>query len=137
MKLNILYSVLKKEIYSFYEKEGKIDVDNIDVVNDHIVDIDLKKEDFDCPLEEFYIICAMCSYMAKHDLYDDYFFSSFDELLLEYNEGKYDEYFLDIENDKACLKEDIDLICEYILKDESKMKYYDALTQVYENELDK
>lgn len=134
-KLDFLYSKRREEIFDFYNKEGKVDVDNIDEVNDHIVDDYFTKENFDNPLEEFYITCAMCEYMTKNDLYDEYFFESFDELLEEYNEGKYDEYFLDINKDKADLKSDIDDICEYILKDKDKAAYYDALSSVYENEI--
>ena len=136
-KLDFLYKQRRDDIYKYYSEMGKIDVDSIEEVNDHIIDSDLKQENFENPLEEFYIIVAMCSYMAKNDLYDDYFFSSFDELLEEYTEGKYDEYFCDILKDKELLSNDISEITEYILKDKNEADYYEALSSVYESEYSK
>ncbi len=136
-KLDFLYSKRREEIFNFYENHKPVDVDNIDEINDHIVDDCFSEENFENPLEEFYITCAMCAYMAKNDLYDEYFFESFDELLEEYNEGKFDEYFFDVNADKPSLKSDIDEICEYILKDKDKADYYDALSSVYESEINK
>ena len=78
----VLYEVRKKEIYSFYDNK-KINSDNICEINDYIVDVCLKKENFEETIEEFYNITAMCSYMLEHNLYDEYFFSSFEELLDE------------------------------------------------------
>ena len=77
----------------------------------------------------------MCSYMVSKNLYDDYFFESFDELLEEYNNGNYDDYFMDINSDKVLLDSDIHEITEYVLKDNEKQNYYDALSSVYEEKL--
>ena len=53
-KLNVKYETRKNEIYHFYSHFKSLDVDSIEDANDHIVDIDLKKENFENPLEEFY-----------------------------------------------------------------------------------
>lgn len=136
-KVNVLYSVRKNEINKFYNKYKKIDLENIQDVNDKIIDVHLKKENFEHPLEEFYNILAMCSYMIDNDLYDEYFFDTYDELLEEYEEGLFDEYFLDINKDKQDLMDEIYKINEYLAMDNDKMSYYDSLSEVYTKEANK
>ena len=80
-KVSVLYKDRKKEIEKYYKKYKNIDMDNILDINDKIVDIHLKKEQFEHPLEEFYNIVSMCSYMIDNDLYDEYFFNTYEELL--------------------------------------------------------
>ena len=133
--VNVLYKVRKEEIFGYYKSYKKIDVDNIDDVNDKIIDVHLKKENFENPLEEFYIITAMCIFMIDNDLYDEYFFSSFDEILEEYNNGDFDDYFLDYNTDKKELENDINKINEYVSHDNDMMNYYDNLSEIYTNEL--
>ncbi len=135
-KVNVLYSVRKKEINGFYNLYKDIDLDNIQDVNDKIVDVHLKKEQFENPLEEFYNIVAMCSYMIDNDLYDEYYFETYDEILEDYDKGMFDDYFLDYENDKSSLKEDINKINEYLSQDNDKMNYYDSLSEIYSNKKD-
>lgn len=132
--INTKYEDRKKEIYHFYEHFDHIDVDNIDEVNDHIVDIDLKKEHFENPLEEFYNTISMCLYMIEHELYDEYFFDAYKEILEEYNDNKYDDYFMN-ESDKELLDSDIEIVNDYLKKDEAKSKYYDTLTEVMDKEV--
>ena len=129
-KINVLYNDRKKEIYSFYNKHKDIDLDNIQDINDSIIDGDLKKENFDNPLEEFYIIVSMCSYMIDNGLYDEYFFNTYDDILEEYETGKFDELFLDL-SDKKDIEEDIYKINEYLSNDNDKMNYYDTLSEIY------
>ena len=136
-KVNVLYKVRKNEIIGFYNKYKNIDSESILDVNDKIVDVNLKKEHFDNPLEEFFNIVAMCSYMVDNDLYDEYFFDTFDEILEEYNEHKFDDDFLDFENDKKVLDEDISKINEYLSHENDKMNYYDSLSEIYTNEANK
>ena len=136
-KVNVLYSVRKNEINKFYKKYKKIDLENIQDVNDKIIDVHLKKENFEHPLEEFYNILAMCSYMIDNDLYDEYFFDTYDELLEEYEEGIFDDYFLDINKDKQDLTDEIYKINEYLSMDNDKMNYYDSLSEVYTKEANK
>ena len=134
--INTKYEDRKKEIFHFYEHFDHIDVDNIDEVNDHIVDIDLKKEHFENPLEEFYNTISMCLFMIENDLYDDYFFESYKELLEEYESNKYEDYFLDKDNDKKLLDEDILIVNEYLNKDRIKSNYYDKLSEIYDKTSD-
>ena len=131
-KLNINYETRKREIYHFYEHFDSLDIDTIADANDHIVDIDLKKEHFENPLEEFYNTISMCTYMINNDLYDEYFFETYKELLEEYESGKYDNYFLDIINDKMDLEKDIEIVNEYLNKDKIKSNYYDKLSEIYD-----
>lgn len=135
--INISYKDRKKQIYDFYNKYKDIDLDSITDVNDKIVDVCLKKENFENPLEEFYNITSMCSYMIEHDLYDNYFFDTYEEILEEYSEGKFDDYFLNINEDKKDLKEDINRINEYLAHDNDKMSYYDNLSEIYSEKEEK
>ena len=135
-KVNVLYNVRRDEIYSFYNKYKDIDMDSIQDVNDKIIDIHLKKENFDNPLEEFFNIVAMCSYMIDNDLYDEYFFNTYDDILEEYDTGKFDDLFLDI-SDKKALGDDIYKINEYLSNDNDKMNYYDSLSEIYSKESEK
>ena len=132
-KPNIKYKVRKDEIYHFYTHHNKVDVDNIEEVNDHIVDVDLKKEHFDNPIEEFYNILSMCTYMVNNDLYDEYFFETLKEILEDYDKGEFDDYL----DDKELIDSDIEEIKEYFKKDEVKNKYYDNLTELYNKDLEK
>ena len=136
-RVNILYSVRKKEIYDYYNQYKKIDLDNIQDVNDKIIDVHLKKENFDNPLEEFYNIVSMCSYMIDNDLYDEYFFNTYDEILEEYKSGEFDDDFLDVNEDKKSIGEDIYKINEYLSNDNDKMNYYDSLSEIYSKEKEK
>ena len=131
-KLNITYSRRKNDIFHYYNHFDKIDVDNIEEVNDHIIDVDLKKEHFDDPLEEFYNIVSMCLFMVKNDLYDEYFFDTYKELLEDYSNGLFDEY--DIE-DKETLDNDLNDINEYLKKDEIESSYYDSLSKIYDDKI--
>ena len=133
-KVNTLYRVRKEQIYNFYSKYKNIDADSIQDVNDKIVDLDLKKEDFDNPLSEFYNIVSMCSYMIDNNLYDEYFFNTYDDILEEYKSGSFGECFLDINEDKKSLGEDIYKINEYLSNDNDKMNYYDTLSEIYSKE---
>ncbi len=133
-KLNVSYKQRKEEIYHFYSHFKKIDIDSIQDVNDHIVDVDLKKEHFENPLEEFYNTISMCLYMIEHELYDEYFFDAYKEILEEYNDNKYDDYFMN-ESDKELLDSDIEIVNDYLKKDEAKSKYYDTLTEVMDKEV--
>lgn len=130
--INTKYKDRKDEIYHFYSHFKNIDVDNIEEVNDHIVDVDLKKEHFENPLEEFYNTISMCLFMIENDVYDDYFFESYKELLEEYESGKYEDYFLDKDNDSKLLNEDILIVNEYLNKDKIKSNYYDKLSEIYD-----
>ena len=96
----------------------------------------IKKENFDNPLEEFFNIVAMCSYMIDNDLYDEYFFNTYDDILEEYDTGKFDDLFLDI-SDKKALGDDIYKINEYLSNDNDKMNYYDSLSEIYSKESEK
>ena len=136
-KVSILYKDRKNEINIFYNKYRDIDIDNIQDINDKIVDIHLKKENFEHPLEEFYNIVSMCSYMIDNDLYDEYYFNTFEEILEDYNKGSLDEFFLDINNDKKEIEEDIHKINEYLSLENDKMNYYDSLSEVYTKEVNK
>jgi len=131
-KLNITYSRRKNDIFHYYNHFDKIDVDNIEEVNDHIIDVDLKKEHFDDPLEEFYNIVSMCLFMVKNDLYDGYFFDTYKEILEDYSNGLFDEY--DIE-DKETLDNDLNDINEYLKKDEIESSYYDSLSKIYDDKI--
>ncbi len=131
-KLNITYSRRKNDIFHYYNHFDKIDVDNIEEVNDHIIDVDLKKEHFDDPLEEFYNIVSMCLFMVKNDLYDEYFFDTYKEILEDYSNGLFDEY--DIE-DKETLDNDLNDINEYLKKDEIESSYYDSLSKIYDDKI--
>ena len=131
-KLNITYSRRKNDIFHYYNHFDKIDVDNIEEVNDHIIDVDLKKEHFDDPLEEFYNIVSMCLFMVKNDLYDEYFFDTYKEILEDYSNGLFDEY--DIE-DKETLDNDLNDINEYLKKYEIESSYYDSLSKIYDDKI--
>lgn len=136
-KVNILYNKRKEEINGFYNKYKNIDIDNIQDVNDKIIDIHLKKENFEHPLEEFYNIIAMCSYMIDNELYDEYFFDTYEELLEEYEEGMFDDYFLDLKDDKNAINDEILKINEYLAHESDMMSYYDNLSDIYTKEANK
>ncbi len=136
MKLDILYKDKKKEIYDYYKELGLITVDSIQEVNDNIIDKKIKKEDLENDLMEFYITVSMCSFMIENDLYDEYFFTTYAELLNEYKNGTYDNMFMDILADKADLESDIEEINEYIKKDEAIRKYYDDVSDIYNEDLE-
>lgn len=125
------YSELKKDIYSYYKHFDKIDIDNITDVNDHITDEDLSKSYFENTIDEFYVTTAMCTYMIEKDLYDEYFFDTFKELLEEYNNSK---NIMNIEENDE-LKNDIENVSDYLKKENTKEEYYKTLSEVYENEL--
>ena len=118
--MNYLYKDRKKEIYRFYENYKNLNSDSIQDANDYIVDVCLNKEDFMEDISELYIYTAMCSYMLEHDLYDEYFFKSFEELV---NEVQIIEYSEELENDINELK-------DYINKDTSYLKYYDLISNL-------
>ncbi len=136
MKLDILYKDKKNEIYGYYKEVGLITVDSIQEVNDNIIDKKIKKEDLENDLMEFYITVSMCSFMIENDLYDEYFFTTYAELLNEYKNGTYDNMFMDILSDKADLESDIEEINEYIKKDEAIRKYYDDVSDIYNEDLE-
>lgn len=136
-RLNVLYEEKKKEIKGYYNEFGLVSVDNIQEVNDQIIDKRLKKEDLENDLLEFYITVSMCLYMIENDLYDEYFFSTYAELLTEYKTGKYDNYFMDILADKELLESDIEDINDYLKKEEAMGKYYDDVSDIYNEEFEK
>ena len=133
-RVNVLYKVRKDEIYHFYSHFDKLDNDSITEANDHIVDVDLKREHFENELEEFFNTTAMCNYMIEHDLYDEYFFSAFDEILEDYE--KLQDDFLDNDSDKKLFETDVDNVKDYLIKEESNKEYYDNLSSIYERELE-
>ena len=101
------YSDIKNNIYNHYKHFDKIDIDNISDVNDHITD-ELGKSYFENNIDEFFVTTAMCTYMIENDLYDEYFFNTFNELLEEYNNSK------------------------NIMNIEIENEYYDKLSEVYD-----
>ena len=106
-KLDILYDDKKKKIYSYYLEYSNIDADNIFDVNDLIIDQKIKKEELDIEVLEFYITLSMCAYM--------------EDILL----------------DKQSIDNDIDSINDYLKKDEIKMKYYQDVSDIYNDEFHK
>lgn len=122
------YSDIKKEIYGYYNHMGNIDNDNIIDVNDHIVGEHLGNNRFEEFLSELYITISMCTYMIEKDLYDEYFFESYKELIDEFNKSK--NMFNNLENE---FQDDVSNIDEYIKKDEIKKQYYDELSNIYKN----
>ena len=136
-KLDILYDDKKKKIYSYYLEYNNIDADNIFDVNDLIIDQKIKKEELDIEVLEFYITLSMCAYMVDHDLYDEYFFKTYLELLDCYNSEEFDNLFKDILLDKQSIDNDIDSINDYLKKDEIKMKYYQDVSDIYNDEFHK
>ena len=136
-KLTVLYKEKKNEIYNYYNEFDFIGIDNVQEVNDKIIDVKIKKEDLENDLMEFYITTSMCSYMIENDLYDEYFFTTYAELLNDYKNGTFDNYFMDILVDKEDLENDIDEINDYIRKDEAMSKYYDDVSNIYNEEFKK
>ena len=124
------YSELKKQIYNYYKIFDKIDIDNIQDVNDHITSEDLNKSYFENTTYEFYITVAMCIYMIENDLYDNYFFEIFEELLDEYNALK--NIINDEENE---LKNDIEIVKDYLKKEKTKEEYYENLSEIYDRDM--
>ena len=133
-KVNVLYKIRKEEIFGFYSNFNKINVDNIEDVNDHIIDVDLKKEQFDHPLEEFFNTVSMCMYMIENDLYDEYFFTAYKEILEDYNNHEFDDAFIS-EEDKKYLDSDIEELNDYLKKEETMGEYYNTLSNVMDKEV--
>ena len=131
-KVCVLYKIRKEEIYSYYNRCDKLDNDIIIEINDHITDSLLSIENFKNELEEFFITVSMCMYMIEHDLYDEYFFSAFKDILEDYDEIKDD--FLS-ENDKELFESDMETVKDYLKKEESNKVYYDVLSSVFEQEI--
>ena len=121
------YSDIKNNIYNHYKHFDKIDIDNISDVNDYITD-ELGKSYFENNIDEFFVTTAMCTYMIENDLYDEYFFNTFNELLEEYNNSK-NIMNIEIENE---LNNDIDNVSDYLKKEEIEKEYYDKLSEVYD-----
>ncbi len=136
-KVNVLYEDKKKEIYSYYLGYSGINNENIIEINDSIIDKKIRKEELDNELLEFYITVSMCLFMVENDLYDEYFFKTYIELLDEYKSGKFDNYFKDIISDKQSLESDIDNISDYLKKEEIKAMYYDNVSDIYNSEFEK
>ena len=124
------YSDLKKEIYGYYKQCGDINIDNIQEVNDHITDEHLSKSYFENTITEFYVTTSMCTYMIENDLYDEYFFDTFPELLEEFNNSS--SIMNEIEDE---LKSDIDNVSDYLKKEKTKEEYYNKLSKVYEQDI--
>ena len=134
-KLDILYEDKKKEVFSYYLVYDGINGENISDVNDTIIDKKIDKKELENDLLEFYITVSMCSYMVNNDLYDEYFFKTYVELLDDYNSGKFDNLFKDIISDKEILDNDIESLNEYLKKEEIKAKYYDDVSNIYNEEI--
>ena len=134
-KLDVLYEDKKKEVFSYYLVYDGINSENISDINDIIIDKKINSNDLKNDLLEFYITLSMCLFMIENDLYDEYFFKSYVELLEDYNNGLFDNYFKDIINDKQLIEEDIEIINEYLKKEEIKAKYYDDVSNIYNEEL--
>lgn len=131
--MNKKYIELKKDIYSFYKKYKNLDIDNIQDINDKIVDNDLGRNYLEDFIIEFYVIVSMCVFMIENNLYDEYFFKSYKEMLEEFNNSI---NMFNLENEKL-LRKDIDIIEEYLKKDQMKINYYDKLSEIYENKTKK
>lgn len=115
------YIDIKNRVYECYSKYKKIDVDNIQDINDSICEIN--KGDFENEMLELYNTVAMCMYMIEHDLYDEYFFEAYSDILTELGNKEFDNV----------LSKDIDTINDYLKKDEIKSEYYDKLSTLYED----
>lgn len=126
------YTDIKKEIYGYYNHIGKVDIDNIQDANDHIIDEHIDQKRLENSNEEFYITVSMCVYMIEHNVYDEYFFEAFKELYEEFNNAS--ALLNNVENE---LKNDTELIDDYIKKDEINKKYYENLSDVYNNQIKK
>ena len=131
--MNKKYIELKKDIYSFYKKYKNLDIDNIQDINDKIVDNDLGRNYLEDFIIEFYVIVSMCVFMIENNLFDEYFFNSYKEMLEEFNNSI---NMFNLENEKL-LRKDIDIIEEYLKKDQMKINYYDKLSEIYENKTKK
>ena len=134
-KLDILYEDKKKEVFSYYLVYDGINGENISDINNTIIDKKIDKKELENDLLEFYITVSMCSYMVNNDLYDEYFFKTYVELLDDYNSGKFDNLFKDIISDKEILDNDIESLNEYLKKEEIKAKYYDDVSNIYNEEI--
>ena len=134
-KLDVLYEDKKKEVFSYYLVYDGINSENISDINDIIIDKKIDKKELENDLLEFYITVSMCSYMVSNDLYDEYFFKAYVELLDDYKSGKFDNLFKDIISDKEILDNDIESLNEYLKKEEIKAKYYDDVSNIYNEEL--
>ncbi len=126
------YTDLKKEIYGYYKEFDNIDIDNIQDINDHIIDEHINKSYLENNTYEFYITVSMCAYMIENELYDEYFFDAFNELVEEYESTK--ALINDNENE---LDNDIDNIKDYLKKDEKMEEYYNNLSKIYEDNINK
>ena len=126
----MLYDKRKEQIYEYYKRFKKIDLDNIQEVNDTIVDTLLKHEDFESDQDEFYNTLAMCKYMIENKLYDECFFNDYKDLKEEY-----DSFSFGSEDEKRLLDSDIEEVDDYLKKEDSEKEYYDKLTEVYNDNL--
>ena len=118
------YIDIKNKIYDCYKKFKKIDSDNIQDINDSIIDNMIDKNDFNNEMLELYYTVSMCFYMIENNLYDEYYFNTFNDIIKELGNKELD----------AVLTKDIDTIEYYIKKDEIKSAYYDTLSTLYEDE---
>ncbi len=118
------YIDIKNKIYECYNKFKKIDIDNIQDINDSIIDNMIDKNDFSNEMLELYYTVAMCLYMVENGLYDEYYFETFNDIIKEFKNK-------DLDN---ILTKDIDTIEDYLKKDEIKSAYYDTLSTLYDDE---
>ena len=126
----MLYSKRKEKIYGYYNKYKKINIDNIQEVNDTIIDRLLKQDDFNNDQEEFYNTLSMCKYMIDNNLFDECFFVDYTDLREEYK-----NFIFTDEEDKKLLDSDMEDVNEYLRKDKKEKEYYDKLSEVYNDKL--
>ena len=103
------YKEIKEFIEANYKREEeKIKEIGIEDFNDYIVDDVLGNEAFSNEVDEFFYTLSICLVMKKMNLKDKYFIDSLKELLMYYNEGKYNEYI--DESEKEIINKDLKLI---------------------------
>ena len=111
------YSEIKKTVYAEYQKYGRVTIDNIEEVNDHLLDSDINEDNME-DKKEFFIVTAMCAYMTENDVYDDYFFASYRELNKDYLSERDPEFVSDVAK-----------INEYLRRDDIKEQFYENISK--------
>ena len=117
------YSEIKKEIEGFYQKYGRVTIDNIEDTNDHILDDEIKTEQLN-DKTEFFTLVAMCAHMVEYNVYDEYIFGSYRELINDFLSEREPDFVSDVGK-----------INEYLRRDDIKAQFYDGLSDLINNKV--
>ena len=100
-------------IRKYTRQKENLTNENIESYNDYITDEVYGEGAFKNEVDEFLHVLPICVALAELKLKDQYFFDQIQEMITQYKDGYYDNYFADDEN-KADIDTDIAIVEQYI-----------------------